>query len=659
MAETGGFALSPMVAQAIEPLMGIRALNMGANPLSFQGMQPWQVGDAHPERVGQGINAGLNTVLGAVQQRQKDKKAEALQEKADKIDKEKTQWSRFMDWKRLQEQSRQNDMVNARARAKEAGISDDADADSLMGGKVASSVVKKELDDKHVEDVAKHVDAPMPSDEEQQRVVEQVLKYVTSPEAKDAPMTLAGVSGGGPAAVTQKLSFAPNAGPLSGVYTPGMDAAFPPETQQMGAPKPAAAAPVMNLAAATPKTMQPPQAAPQRPPAPTVKDLLRVAPPQARATPSPTTASGLPVPAETSKDDAPVVPPATIAQREQSTARNPNLPMLATFKDGKKAYEWVKHFNSHGNPEFVANVKTANGKFFVEYENAKDAQASANLKEQKWELAKKTALDKAARQEEGSLASQAKDFNADPTIKAMNDRPLLLTRFMPAAKMIMDDLSGKTKMGEVSRRTVDLEAIDAFVQFASGRVPTEGQYHEVQDYTQGFLSDLRQKIWKGEKGARLSPSDINTMKSLMLETYNSTATRANAHIGDLRKILSKKHPDLMEEQMPRPYPILEVDKHWRSQISKLDAAIGHTEELLKKYASEKDKASSTAAQEGLAALRARRVLAEKNAKEAEQTGLPTNWHVFENPQSGADLGGWLRGNFGAWSQNPIGDTVPQ
>ena len=656
MPETSGFSLSPMAIQAIEPLLGIRGLNMGANPLSFQGMQPWQVGDAHPERIAQGINAGLNTVLGAVQQKKKEKREEERQEKQDTIEKEKLQWGRFMDWKRLQETIREADMVNARARAKEAGVSDDADAEALMGGKTAASVVKKQLDDKHVEDVAKHVDAPMPSDEDQRKVVESVFKSIASPESKGPEMTIKGVSGA-LAPTSSKLSFTPNAGPISGVYTPGMDAAFPPQTQTLSSqPVPQTAPPTMSLASATPQTMAPP-AAPQTPQAPKIKDLLRASAPQVVDQPTPMTQSGLPVPSETSNDNTPVVPPTKLEDKAQSTARNPNLPMYAAFKNGKSAYDWVKHYNTHGNPEFVASVKMSGGKFFVEYTDAKEYEADAKMKEQKWELAKKAALDKAARQEEGSLASQAKDFNSDPVIKAMNERPLLLARFMPAAKLIMDDLTGKTKMNEVSRRTVDLEAIDAFVQFASGRVPTEGQYHEVQDYTQGFLADLRQKIWKNEKGARLSPADINTMKSLMLETYNTTATRANAHITDLRKILSRKHPDLMEEQMPRPYPILEVDKFWKAQVPRIDTAIAHTEELLKKYAAEKDQKSLSAAEEGLKTLRAKRAMVDKNLKETEQTGLPTNWHTFENPQSGADLGGWLRGNFGAWSQNPIGDNV--
>lgn len=244
-----------------------------------------------------------------------------------------------------------------------------------------------------------------------------------------------------------------------------------------------------------------------------------------------------------------------------------------------------------------------------------------------------------SRLDQAGLAAEVKDYNADPMVQVMNKRPAQVINFMPVAEAA---LSGKPG---ISRRVTDLAAIDEFVTFARGTQPTEAQYGEIQNYTQGYLNDLRQKIDKGTEGARLSPDDIKTMKNLMMETYNNTAMTLNGEIGDLKSVVQKNHPDIMTQQLPREYPILETKGYYEQEAGFASAAARQAHKKVELAAKNNDASAHKVAMDEYNNAIARLKKANDQAKSFEGEDMPANWEKWVK----GGRGGWRRGMFGGVS----------
>jgi hypothetical protein len=62
--KTGWKESHPELASKMDTMSALMSqgkMSSGGQPLSFNKMDSWQVGDAHPEAVGQGLNAGIQT----------------------------------------------------------------------------------------------------------------------------------------------------------------------------------------------------------------------------------------------------------------------------------------------------------------------------------------------------------------------------------------------------------------------------------------------------------------------------------------------------------------------------------------------------------------------------------------------------------------------
>lgn len=155
---------------------------------------------------------------------------------------------------------------------------------------------------------------------------------------------------------------------------------------------------------------------------------------------------------------------------------------------------------------------------------------------------------------EQKLQSRAKSWEKDPNAKIMETRRDAMARFLVAAEKAMNP----KLMTETSRPVVDQEMKDLFVTFATGRVPTEGQYHEINTAFRGLPDFIQNKLRYGATGQTLTDKDIITIRDLMLETYNSSAKGINEALKMITEDLQEDFPDLSKRKHPILYPELRM-----------------------------------------------------------------------------------------------------
>lgn len=173
---------------------------------------------------------------------------------------------------------------------------------------------------------------------------------------------------------------------------------------------------------------------------------------------------------------------------------------------------------------------------------------------------------------ETKLQSRARAWERDPNAKIMETRRDAMARFLVAAERAMN----KKLMSETSRPVVDQEMKDLFVQFATGRVPTEGQYHEINTAFRGLPDYIKNKFQYGATGQTLNDKDITTIRDMMLETYNSSARNINNALAVIKSDLEEDFPELSKKKHPTPYAILRLPH----EIEEEAEAAKQTAELL-------------------------------------------------------------------------------
>jgi len=272
---------------------------------------------------------------------------------------------------------------------------------------------------------------------------------------------------------------------------------------------------------------------------------------------------------EASKQLKSLTTPADIAaEQEKEKAVSGDTPLSAAVVTNEKPprgrfqfeEDALDYIQQHGknsnwfakeNPTFDSGT----GTWSVKWEQKDPVKMAQN------DAARQMAKDRLSRLDQAGLASEVNNFLKDPINKIMQARPMQIAEFEAAKDEAFDPNSPK------SRRAVDLDAIDKFVMFARGTQPTEAQYSEIQNWTQGYLQDVKQKIEKGVEGARLSENDYETMMNLMYRAYNTTASLVNPEIQDLREIVKTKHPSLMEKELPQVHMHYEVPSYFREKLN--------------------------------------------------------------------------------------------
>ncbi len=270
-------------------------------------------------------------------------------------------------------------------------------------------------------------------------------------------------------------------------------------------------------------------------------------------------------------------------------------------------------------------------------DTAKAAQAEA---------AREIARDKLSRLNEAGLASEVDKFNKDPVHKIMQARPMQIAEFQAAMDEAFDPDTKK------SRRAVDLDAIDKFVMFARGTQPTEAQYSEIQNWTQGYLQDVKQKIEKGVEGARLSENDYETMMNLMYRAYNTTAKLANPEISDLREVVKAKHPKLMEQELPHEHMYYEVPSFFKEKVGDAQDEMRQYHSLMQLAKEQNDRKAFAEAKAKYEEAVAEQNKQLKNLARAKASKKPLNMKQFKR-------GGWLQGRFGGVSDLGAAGMTPE
>ncbi len=177
-----------------------------------------------------------------------------------------------------------------------------------------------------------------------------------------------------------------------------------------------------------------------------------------------------------------------------------------------------------------------------------DRKAKEKLAEAALELQKKR-TDNLVEQK---LQSRAKSWEVEPIAKLMETRRDAMARFLVAATKALNP----KLVDETSRAVVDQEMKDLFVTFATGRVPTEGQYHEINTAYRGLPSYIINKIKYAYTGQTLDDKDIKTIRSMMLETYNDSAHNVNTALEIIKEDLIADHPEVPARKHPTLYAIL-------------------------------------------------------------------------------------------------------
>jgi len=172
---------------------------------------------------------------------------------------------------------------------------------------------------------------------------------------------------------------------------------------------------------------------------------------------------------------------------------------------------------------------------------------------------------------DAKVGNMAKSYEADPFAKLMATREDTMGRMLVAYEQDQqarkDIALGKKPTKSLS--TIHQEMKELFVMFASGKAPTESQFKEINHAFPGFDRWYEKKKDFFNKGATLDQVDVNTIKDLMVETYNNSANNLNKQLSDIDYILKKEHPNIDPIKLPVKYPTLETEEHLKSQLNEI------------------------------------------------------------------------------------------
>jgi hypothetical protein len=202
--------------------------------------------------------------------------------------------------------------------------------------------------------------------------------------------------------------------------------------------------------------------------------------------------------------------------------------------------------------------------------------ASQGLKQERVDLSK-----------EAKVKSMATSYQSNPTSKLMDVRKDAMQRMLTAVK---HDKHVRQHPSEGSLAAIHQEMMDIFAQFASGKAPTEAQFHETKHAFAGLndFQSIAKKIQFWRSGATLDPRDVNTMQDLMLNTYNSSASQINSQLATIESILKSENPNILPMKMPVKYPLLKTREFLQEELGgkDLDQAVREYSKLRGEYFNE-------------------------------------------------------------------------
>jgi len=147
-----------------------------------------------------------------------------------------------------------------------------------------------------------------------------------------------------------------------------------------------------------------------------------------------------------------------------------------------------------------------------------------------------------------SLWGQQSGFNKQQEVIKVQEMQGPLTSFMHALHRTQDP-SNK------AINTNDMDLIDNYVKLTKGGQVTETQVHLIKD-SKALNSKFEMIKNRVFNGGLLTSDERKEMVSVLADTHNSAAERANQYITSKRKQLSIDHPEIAEEFLPHYFPLI-------------------------------------------------------------------------------------------------------
>jgi hypothetical protein len=207
---------------------------------------------------------------------------------------------------------------------------------------------------------------------------------------------------------------------------------------------------------------------------------------------------------------------------------------------------------------------------------------------------------------EAKVGNMAKNYEMQPSVKLMSTREDTMGRMLVAYQ------NRKNATNDTAKSTIDQELKELFVMFASGKAPTEAQFAEISHAFPGIGDYFPKRMEFFRSGATLTEAQVETIKNLMLETYNNSANQVNSSMDDISYILKKEHPNIDPIKLPVKHPILETEESLKEEMS-------HLKEKLHKDPSFKNEYDRQAAE----LVKKREFLI--------SNGIPSNLHEIQRP----------------------------
>jgi len=599
-----GIAL-PYAAAPVEQdaLANLRPIQLGANPIQIQGMAPWQVPETKPY-VAQGIAKAMENIGAGIKARYEEKKADKKEEAKSKFETDK-----------LAEQIRHNKALEKSTQSRIDAVSsgklkqlfDEEDPMEVGDGKdsEASSAVESPISAKYTPP------APQSSQGSSNALALALPVKSSAPKIK-----LAGDTTSDPIVTLNRVGSDGDTMSLS---------AAPVKISGVAPAAPVAAPMVAPVAVAKPEEMTPDEQAAEK----AQKDQFLKSVGQLGGIPSakkeepkakqdstqsnPLTLGTDKGEKDTSQEDAVKEaaknPPALI------NVEAPSLDVGTVNKDGspKPALSDIPSIQSVNPKDFryrfgdkpnMANVQAVrfNEKYPFAAVQAEVKEPSKNVPY--WHVEYKDVADKrrseAANQEikrerlnnakDAKITAMATAFNNHPKSKLMDLRKDAMERMLVAVK---NHYAAKEDPTAESLPFIHQEMMDLFAQFASGKAPTEAQFHEAKSAFAGLaqFQSISKKFQHWYSGATLDDRDVNTILNLMVDTYNNSADQTNAKLSNIGNMLKDEHPDIKPYKMPVPYPLLKTTEQLREQLGEknLDNAESEYQKLKGEYIDEVNK----------------------------------------------------------------------
>lgn len=542
-----GIAL-PYVAAPVEQdaLASMRPLQLGANPVQIQAMAPWQVPETKPY-IAQGIAKAMETIGAGIKARYEQKREDKKETARATLEKDK-----------LNEQIRHNKAIEQATNAR---------INAVASGKLKEAQQWENAMDDKDEDQGQPTQSNQatytpsaPASVSSQGAALQGLPAVAS-AAPAAPVPPVVVFDGPPAVAPETLPSTSLA-----VMTPQeMMAAQEQEAallKQQGVygnlplPEIESEKPKKEEKPVDPLTLGTQQGAKDNSEIEAVKEAAKKEPPAL---------GDLGEPLLVTEDNK---PKSALSKAPAIQKVNKSDMRVKFGNDPNEANEQARIFNKNYKfADVQAEVKEPSKSvpyWHIEYKDvAKERRAERRAIEEH-AAAQELKREKLQITKDSKVTSMARAFEGNPRSKLMDVRKDAMERMITA---VQAEKHARKDPSSESLSEIHTEMMDLFAQFASGKAPTEAQFHQVKDAYSGLSGwESIAKVFNyWSTGAQLTERDVQTMFDLMLNTYNRSASQTNAKLSNVKLILEDVNPNLKPYVMPVSFPLLKTKEFLTEQ----------------------------------------------------------------------------------------------